>query len=87
MKANLDLKIWGVRGNAPSWNPNKAQCVMHVDSSYLPAQNSNYISADAFIGVGDAYQRAERTTIEIMYQGKNIFCGTFDELAAKLSEL
>ena len=78
MKAKIDLKIQGIRGGNPSWNPNKGRCVMHIDHSNVTIPN--YISADAFTGEGKTYQRREECEIEINKNGKSLFRGTFNEL-------
>lgn len=83
MKAKIDLKIQGIRGGNPSWNPNKGRCVMQIDHN-SNITHPNYISADAFTGSGETYQRREVCEIEINQNGKALFRGTFDELCETL---
>ena len=79
MKANIDLKVTGVRGGNPSWTENKGQVVVFVDD------DKNVISIDAFIGQGSTYKKREVSLIEIRENnGEMIFLGTFDDLVKTL---
>lgn len=77
-KANLNLKIWGIRGNAAQYTQNKGKVVAFIDNT------NAYISVDAFDGMGQTYQRRDNCEIEIYDNHEFVFKGTFKELIERL---
>jgi len=85
MKASIDLKIQGVRGGTPSWNPNKGYCALFIDNMMSAETRDDCITVDDFEGIGDKYKRREQSLITVQRHHKTVFIGTFDELYNKLS--
>jgi hypothetical protein len=82
-QANIDLKVTGVRGGSPSYNENKGQVTVFVESGYSRQQ---FISVDAFEGSGNDYKRREETKITIQDKYGRVWQGNFAELSAHLFE-
>ena len=74
MKAKVNLKVRGVRGGSPTWNPDKGEVITFIDGE------RNYISVDAFEGRGTQYKRREKSAIEININDVE-WKGTAEELA------
>lgn len=82
-KANIDLKVIGVRGGSPSYNENKGQVTTFIDSGY---GNPEFICVDAFDGSGTDYKRREETKITIQDKYGRVWQGNFAELSIFLFE-
>lgn len=77
MEAKINLKITGVRGGSPSYSENKGRVTTFIDN------NDDFITVDAFEGLGATYQRRKECEIEVCIAGKT-WRGTKSELMAKL---
>jgi hypothetical protein len=82
-QANIDLKITGVRGGSPSYNENKGQVTVFIESGYSRQQ---FICIDAFEGSGKDYKRRDQTKITIHDKYGRTWQGNFAELSAHLFE-
>lgn len=82
-KANIDLKVQGVRGGSPSYNENKGQVTVFIESGFSRQQ---FISVDAFEGIGNDYKRRDETKITIHDKYGRVWQGNFAELSAMLFE-
>jgi hypothetical protein len=80
-KANIDIKITGIRGGSANYSENKGKVEVFVDSGYF---NTEFIVADAFSGAGNTYKRREKTLIQIQDRYGRMWAGTFEDLAAKI---
>jgi hypothetical protein len=83
MKANINLKVIGVRGGSPSYNENKGQVTTFVESGNNRQQ---FISVDAFEGNGSSYKRRDDAHITIHDMYGRVWQGSFAELSAALFE-
>lgn len=72
MKANVNVKIQGIKGGNPSYSENKGYVSTHID-------NIGYITVDAFNGQGDLYKRRNNSLITINIDGIE-WSGTINEL-------
>ena len=78
-KANIELKLQGVRGQSPKLQK-QGSITMFLDNP----KPGCYIYADAYIGQGLGYQNRENTIIEIREDYNVLFSGTYAELCNKL---
>lgn len=82
-KANIDLKVTGVRGGSPSYNENKGQVITFIDSGFA---RSEFICVDAFEGSGTDYKRREEIKITIQDRYGRVWQGNFSELSTMIFE-
>lgn len=80
MKAEVNLKVRGVKGGSPSWNPNKGEVITFVDGQ------KDYISVDAYKGQGEEYKRRDKSKIEISISGKIYSFDDIEELKKQLNK-
>lgn len=78
--SNIDLKVMGVKGGSPSFNENKGQVTVFIDS------HPQFICVDAFEGSGNSYKRMNETKITIQDKYGRVWQGSFAELSAQLFE-
>lgn len=81
MAADIDLKIWGIRGGNPTCQDNRAKIVVFINDDTV--MTDNFIAVDAFQGQGDSYVRREKTLITVLFKGKQ-WDGTMNDLATAL---
>ena len=78
MSATIDLKVTGVRGGQPTWNPNKGRIVVFGDIG-------SFVSFDAFEGSGGSYKRREKVFVEVsLNERETTYCFNGIEGLAKV---
>jgi hypothetical protein len=77
MKAKLELKITGIRGNSPSFEE-KGRVVAFVEKP--SGKQDRFIAIDAFEGSGNTYKRREESLVTIQDEYGRMWEGSFNDL-------